>query len=159
MNKEYIRTSGLRGFRKTKVRVLVENEQGHERELLVGELQRVKQDKRHRKRRDYVTLLSLSKYPRIDLTLNIATHRLSVNFWLGFHHGYAVVEEEDVAKLMGVFSYLYPRYRGTLMTITRNISFYHKIIAEWYYHQTRKKVIAARSAWFRSAKARRSRQR
>jgi hypothetical protein len=155
MRQEFIRTAGLKGFRKSKIRLLVENPEGDERELLRAEVSHIKRDKRRHSRPDYITLFTLPGKHKAYFTYNIATHNVSVSYFAGYHHGYAMFREEELAKLIGSYSYLYPRYRGLLMTFLLNINPRLQKFAEWYEEEVKRKIRKARSAWFRSAKARR----
>ena len=155
---EYIRTQGLKGFRKSEVEVIVRSPEGKERQLLLGELAHVKRDHRRSKRRDYVNLFSLSQTPRSDLTYNLATGLFSVTFHSGYHHGYIAFREEREAALIALLYLLLHRSKRLFLQKIGASYSELPLLSKYYVQQFRKKIKAARRSWFMAAKRRRGRR-
>jgi hypothetical protein len=155
---EYIRTAGLRGFQKNEVEVLVRNPQGQERQVLFGELLTIRRDRRHHKRSDYVTVFSLSREPRSDITYNLATGVFSITFHQGRMHRYIAFKEgKEEALTALLYLFLHRSKRHILQKI--GASYKDLPILSKYYVQTfRTKIRMAQRRRFQSARRRRSKR-
>ena len=154
---EFIRTHGLKGFRKSEIEVLVRNPNGQQRRVLLGELAFIRQDKRHRKRKDYVTVLTLSQSPRSDLTYNIATNRFSVTFHSGYHHAYIRLDDlQEAALIAALYLLLHRNKRLNLQFIGASYNAL-PLLSKYFVQSFRKKIHVARRTWHKSTKARRTR--
>lgn len=101
-----------RGIKKSSVKVTVSTPQGKEYTVLNAEVEKCAPDKRHKKSLRYVTLASLSRTPRLDLTLNLDTLKLSLVGHHGFHYFYAVLDSDRFCKMMAAIL-VSLRSRGT----------------------------------------------
>lgn len=156
MAQDRIRASGTKGFQKSEVEVVVRGPTGKSRQILFAEVQNLKKDRRHKKRPEYVTFMSLSQHPRCDLTYNVATDRYSITFHSGFHHGYVVLDDLGEAALAAVLYSLTSRSRG--FSSNKLDPPYNRlpIITKYFLQQFKKKIRAARKHWHKSAKAHRA---
>lgn len=151
-----IRASGTKGFQKSEVEVIVRGPTGKSRQILLAEVRDLKRDRRHKKRPEYVTFLALSRYPRCDLTYNVATNRFSITFHSGFHHGYVVLDELGEAALAAVLYSLTSRSRGNSSNKLDPPYKSLPIITKYFVQQFNKKIRAARRTWHKSARAHRA---
>jgi hypothetical protein len=156
--REFIRASGTKGFKKSEVEVVVRNPQGQARRILLAEVSWIKPDKRHRRRRDYVTVMSLSQNPRSDLTYNVATNRFSITFHSGLHHGYIVLDELKEDAFMAVLYSLLSRSRGFSSNLLEGLFDQLPVITKYFIMEFQRKIKAARRSWSRSARQHRARR-
>ena len=155
VDKEYIRTAGLKGFPKSEVEVIVRSPSGQQRQVLIAELSKIRRDRRRRKRRDYVTVCSLSQEPRSDLTYNISTRCFSITFHMGYHHGYIKLDEEREAAFIAVLYLLLHRNKRLFLQLIG--CHYNRLpmLSKYYIQRFKRHIKTARRAWFQSARAHR----
>lgn len=84
--------------------VIVRNEAGKSKQVLKAEVEHIEFDKRRKSKLVYVTLASISRAPRLDLTYNIVTGNLSLVGRHGFHTFFAVLDNETLIKLVASLS-------------------------------------------------------
>ena len=155
MARDRIQASGTKGFQKSEVEVVVRSPTGQSRQILFAEVRNIKKDRRHKKRPEYVTLHSLSRSPRCDLTYNVATNRYSITFHSCFHHGYVVLDDLGEAALSAILYSLTSRSKRHFIQFIGPPYKSLPIITKYFIQQFNKKIRTARRHWHKSARAHR----
>lgn len=130
-----------RGIKKSEVKVTVSTPSGKEYTVLKAEVEKCAPDKRKKFSFRYVTLASLSRTPRLDLTLNLDTLKLSITGHHGFHYFYTVLDSDRFVKMMAAIL-LTLRSRGTSSNLLEGLLTDKENLGVGFYIQDFKEKIA-----------------
>ena len=154
----FIKATDTKGSQKSEIGVWIKTPSGKKVLNIIGEVEKLKRDRRRRRSSDFITLMTISREPRFVVSYNLSTHKLNLVFRGGVHFAYTPLDSEVLLKLLSV-SYMHKAYSNHKFSGNVIIASPEEMpVIQWHVGEMLKKIKLARKERYKRWNARRRRK-